>query len=371
MIGRYGGIVGTPTGLLVAIASASVILISMRYARSVLNPIFLSMFLVMGVSPVLHYLRRKGVPAWATVTIMVAAMVIAIVLFIFVFVNSLGQLDEKLPVYQQNLQEMTDDATAWFAEQGIDVTGVTESAVSPPKVFDCLTGFVGSLVNTMTSVVLMLLIVVFMIAEVYSFPKKLFGATSRQSYVAKALADFSDVTRSFLFTKAWLSALAAVIVTVVYYVFGTDFALLWGLLFFVLSFVPNIGFILSVIPPFIVTFLEFGFSRAALMVIIVIVMNTIIDNIFAPRIMAKNVGLSTLTVFLSLFVWAWVLGPIGALISVPMTLMVKHLFLNFYPTTQPVSAVLTGAEKPPKEKKKRNRRGSKKSGTDADADTGA
>ena len=209
--GRYGGIVGTPTGLLVAIASASVILISMRYARGVLNPIFLSMFLVMGVSPVLHYLRRKGLPAWATVAIMVAAMVIALVLFIFVFVNSLGQLDEKLPVYQQNLQEMTDDATAWFAEQGIDVTGVTGERRKSPGGVQILTGLVGSLVSTMTSVVLMLLIMVFMIAEVYSFPKKFFGATARQSYLSKALADFSDVTRSFLFTKAWLSALAAVL----------------------------------------------------------------------------------------------------------------------------------------------------------------
>ena len=103
------------------------------------------------------------------------------------------------------------------------------------------------------------------------------------------------------------------------------------------------------------------------MVIIVIILNTVIDNLFAPKIMAKNVGLSTLTVFLSLFVWAWVLGPIGALISVPMTLMVKHLFLNFYPTTLPVSAVLTGAEKPPKAKKKPRRRQSKKSGADTDA----
>lgn len=365
VIRRYGGILGTPTGMLVAIASAFVILISMRYARNVLNPILLAMFIVMGVSPVLHYLRRKGLPAWATVTIMVVSMVAAILLFIFIFVNSLAQLDEKLPVYQQNLQEMTDDATAWFADKGVDVTGVTESVASPSKVFDFLAGLVGGLVSMMTNLVLMLLIVVFMIAEVYSFPKKFFGASPRESRVSEALTEFSDVTRSFIFTKAWLSSLAAVIVTAVYYAFGVDFALLWGLLFFVLSFVPNIGFILSVIPPFLVTLLESGFNQAALMLIIVIILNTIIDNIFAPKVMARNVGLSTLTVFLSLFIWAWVLGGIGALIAVPMTLMVKHLFLNFYRSTVPVSAVLTGVPKPPKEKKTHRRR-SKKSGADAE-----
>jgi len=351
VVGAYRGILGTPTGMLLAIASAFGILIAMRYAQGVLNPVLLSMFIVMGVSPILHFLRRKGVPAWATLVIMIVLMLIIILLFVAVFAGSLGQLDEKLPVYQEHLQKTTDDASAWLADRGIDVSGVTEDVLSPPKLFDFLAGLVGSLINAMSSLLLMVLIVAFMIAEVYSFPKKLFGAAPRAGNLSKAMEEFSDVTRAFLFTKAWLSAIAAVIVTAIYFVMGVDFALLWGLLFFVLSFIPNIGFVLSVIPPFFVTLLESSFTKAVIVVVIVVVFNFIIDNIFAPRVMAKSVGLSTLAVFLSLVLWAWVLGGIGALISIPMTLMVKHLFLNAYPSTLPVAAAIGAPEVVPKEKK--------------------
>jgi AI-2 transport protein TqsA len=113
-------------------------------------------------------------------------------------------------------------------------------------------------------------------------------------------------------------------------------------LFFILSFIPNFGFVLSVIPPFVVTLLEYGFTRAALVVLVVVVMNTIVDNGIAPRFMSRSVGLSTLAVFLSLIVWAWILGPVGALISVPLTLMVKLLVLDSYETTRFLSLFLTG-----------------------------
>ena len=118
--------------------------------------------------------------------------------------------------------------------------------------------------------------------------------------------------------------------------------LLWGILFFILSFIPNFGFIISVIPPAIVTVLEQGFTMAIIMVAVVVVMNFVVDNILAPRFMSRSVGLSTLSVFLSLIVWAWILGPVGALISVPLTLMVKLLIFDSYESTRFISMFLTG-----------------------------
>ena len=128
-----------------------------------------------------------------------------------------------------------------------------------------------------------------------------------------------------------------VIVAVIYYAFGVDFALLWALLFFVMSFVPNIGFVLAVIPPFLVTMLESGFWTAVVVLLLVIVANTIVDSLIGPHFMSRSVGLSTLMVFLSLILWLWVLGGVGALIAVPMTLMVKHLFFDSYESTRPLS----------------------------------
>ncbi len=174
----------------------------------------------------------------------------------------------------------------------------------------------------------------------------------------ESFANFGETVKTFLFTKAWLSGLVAVMVTAIYYIFGVDFALVWGLLFFVMSFIPNVGFILSVVPVFFITLLEFGFSRAAVVVSIVIVINTIVDNYFSPKIMGKNLGLSTLTVFVSVFFWGWVLGGLGALMSVPLMLMVKLLFFDSFESTQAISDLMAT---PVREfgKQKRHKKGKK------------
>ena len=132
----------------------------------------------------------------------------------------------------------------------------------------------------------------------------------------------------------------AVVCTLIYWAFGVDFALVWGILFFLLSFVPNIGFILSVVPPFFVCLLEFGITRAVIVVVVIVVANSVVDNLVAPKIMGRSVGLSSLTIFLSLFFWSWVLGGLGALMSVPLTLMVKLLFFDSFDSTRTISEIM-------------------------------
>jgi predicted PurR-regulated permease PerM len=193
----------------------------------------------------------------------------------------------------------------------------------------------------MKSLMLMIFIVLFMISAAYSDSGTLAERMKVSGTFKRSLESFSETTRSYLFTKTWLGLIVAVIVTVIYYIFGVDFAILWGFLFFILGFIPNIGFVLSVIPPFLVTLLEFGFTRALVVLAVVIVINAIVDNGFSPRIMGRSVGLSSLVVFLSLVLWGWVLGPIGALISVPMTLMVKLLLFDSYEETRPLSELMS------------------------------
>ena len=160
----------------------------------------------------------------------------------------------------------------------------------------------------------------------------------------------------FAFVIGSLSPIVAVIVTVVYYAFGVDFALLWGLLFFVMSFIPNIGFVLSVIPPFFIALMEFGFTRAAIVVIVVIILNSIVDNGISPRVMARSVGLTTLTIFLSLVFWAWVLGALGAILAVPLTMMVKKLVLESNEGTRWVADLIGSGSPAGRRRRTRTRR---------------
>jgi predicted PurR-regulated permease PerM len=329
--------IGSPTGLLLTLASVAVIIYGMRYASGILNPILLAMFVVMGISPFIYWLRRRGLPPWATLVVVLVVFVVLILLFIAIAAGSLAQLDEKLPTYKEHLSEMTADAQAWFTDHGIDISGLTSGSLDPAHLVDIVGGLIRGGINALTNIGLMIFIVLFMIGEVFTFPSKLTDKVKMSAGFRRNLDNFSSTTRSYLFTKAWLAAIMTVIVAIIYYAFGVDFALLWALLFFVMSFVPNIGFVLSVIPPFLVTMLESGFWTAVVVLLLVIIFNSIVDSLIGPHFMSKSVGLSTLMVFLSLILWAWVLGGVGALISVPMTLMVKLLFFNSYESTRPLS----------------------------------
>ncbi len=331
----------SPTGLLLALACMTIVLFGMRYSRSILAPIFLSMFVVMGLSPILQWLRRRGMPPWASIVIVLVGFVVAAGLLVGIIAASLGQLNTVLPVYQENLSRIVSDVQSWFGGHGIDISGLTSNVLRPDKIIGWITSFIRLLISLLTNGFLIILIVAFMIAEVYSFPRKAQARLSFSPRLTETFKNFGDVTRTFLFTLTWLNMLTAVIVVVVYYAFGVDFALLWGLMFFLLSFIPNIGFVLAVIPPFFVTLLEFGFTRAAIVVAIVILFNGLVNNAVTPRFMGKRTGLSTLAVFLSLVLWAWVLGPVGALMSVPLMLMVKLLFFDAYESTRPLSALIS------------------------------
>jgi len=329
-----------PVRLLLPIALSAGIIYAMKFSAGMLNPLLLALFLTMGASPALAWMRRRGMAPWLCLVIVGTVMVAAVTLFMLIMLSAVTQLDEKMPVYQENLAHMEATATAWFADRGIDISGLTSGSLSPEAAVNAVKGLLSGIVDVMGSIFWLILLLLFMVAEAYALPRRLTQDIRMNERAARSLANFGETVKVFLFTKGWLSALVAVLVTIIYLLFGVDFALVWGLLFFVLSFIPNIGFMLSVIPVFFITLLEFGFGRAALVVIIVIVINTIVDNYFSPKLMSKSVGLSTLTVFLSVFFWGWVLGGLGALMSVPLMLAVKLLFFDSYESTRTISDIM-------------------------------
>jgi AI-2 transport protein TqsA len=343
----------SPTTLLVSLACVVIVIVGMRYAAGILSPILLALFVVMGLSPILGWLRRRGLPPWLAIVIVLLGFLAFAGAFVGVLASSTGQLDSQLPIYEENLGEMLDDGQVWFTAHGVDVSGLASDVLTAEKIMGWASSLLGSVVDALSNVVLMLFIVIFMLSQVYSFPGTMYQKLKLSKRFEQSFKEFGNVTRSYIFTKGWLAALASVVNIAVYFAFGVDFALLWGLLFFVLSFIPNIGFVISVIPPFCITLLENGLTRAVLVLAVVIVLNTVVDNVIAPRFMGRSVGLSTLAVFLSLVIWAWVLGPVGALISVPLTLMVKLLFLDSYEGTRSLSLFLSGGTKAARERANR------------------
>ncbi len=321
-----------------------IVLYGMRYASGVLNPVLLALFIVLGISPMIRWLRGRGLPAWATLVIMLILLVAVGLLFISVLAVSLRQFQDKIPFYTDRLDAIYSSIDGWFAAHGINTGDLLGGLLSPGKLAGLAKGVVTGIFGAFGNVLLMFLVVIFMIAEIFQFPAKLearYGASSR---FREAAGVFGKETRSYLFMKTWLAAIAAVINTAVFYGLGVDFPLLWGMLFFLLSYIPNIGFALSVIPPFAVTLLEQGFTRAIIVVAVLVGINFVVDSLISPRVMGRGLGLTPLAVLLSLILWTWVFGPVGALISVPLTIMVKRLFFENFESTQFLSEVLSSGD---------------------------
>lgn len=340
-----------PVRIIIPLGFVAIIIWFMQSAASILAPTFLAMFMVMAMSPALHWMRRKGMSPGLALTIVMVAFLVLGALFVVVMLGALADLEEQLPVYQANMEQMASDLEAWFMDRGIDISGLFDGTLNPENVTNFISSLIQGAVNAMSSIVLLIIVILFMVAEVYGFPNKLREKMHVSEKFNRAFHEFSDLTRTYLFTKAWLSAIMAVIVTFIYLAFGTDFAVVWGILFFVLSFIPNIGFVLAVIPPFFVTLLESGFAEAATVLIIVIVVNAIVDNGLSPKIMGKSVGISSLVVFLSVMFWVWVFGGLGGLMCVPLTLMVKILLFDTFESTRPISAFMEATVRDKSEKK--------------------
>jgi AI-2 transport protein TqsA len=349
-----GALLGGPMKLLLSLACVVIIVYGMHYAAGVLDPILLAFFIVMGMSPMIRWLRSKRIPSWATLVIMLVLVIVAGLLFVSILAVSLRQLDNKLPIYQDRLGALFTSINQWLSAQGIDAGGMLGDVLSADRLAGIAKSIISSLFGAFSDVLLMFLIVLFMASEVFQFPEKIRARFGTKSRFGKAASAFSQDTRKYLFIKTWLSALTAIIMTAVFYGLGVDFPLLWGMLFFLLSYIPNIGFVISVIPPFIVTLLEQGFWRALILVIVILVVNSVFDNAISPRIMGRGVGLTSLAVFLSLVLWAWILGPVGALISVPLTIMVKRLFLESFEETQFLAEALSSGHVVEKVRKRRS-----------------
>jgi predicted PurR-regulated permease PerM len=182
-----------------------------------------------------------------------------------------------------------------------------------------LAGFGGALTNAF----LILLTVVFILLEASSLPQKIHAALHHPGASLAGFERFVDNVRRYMAIKSAVSLMTGVVITTGLWLIGVDYPLLWGVLAFLLNYVPNIGSIIAAVPAVLLAFVQLGTLSALLSAALYVAVNMIIGNAIEPRFMGRGLGLSTLVVFLSLVFWGWVLGPVGMLLSVPLTITVK------------------------------------------------
>ncbi len=311
-------------GPLLTAAAVVIILAGMREAQEILLPFLIAIFLAVVSSPAVLWLAAKRVPRSLAVLLVVVAMVAVGTGIAALVGTSLNSFSRNLPTYQARLQEETSALLAWLEGLGVDVSlGVLLKYVDPGAAMGLASNVLTGLGAVFANGFLILLTVVFILLEVSSFAGKLRLAMGDPKLRFPHVTKFTDSVKSYLAIKTLVSLITGGLVALWVWVLGVDFPLLWGLLAFLLNYIPNIGSIIAAVPAVLLAFLQLGVGAGLTVAAGYMVVNVVVGNVVEPRVMGEGLGLSTLVVFLSLVFWGWMWGTVGMLLSVPLTMTVK------------------------------------------------
>jgi predicted PurR-regulated permease PerM len=334
---------------LTGLAAVVLILAGMRAAASVVNPLLLALLLAVICRPLVEWLQKRGLPSWAANTfilLVVPALITAVGLLV---VSSARQLNDNLPTYQQRVEALSASSQQWLNDHGIQ--GARQQLMESldlQKLAAWGASILGNFLGLLGLAGVILLFFVFLLLEASDFPAKLRRGLGAGSATLQRLRGFGESMIRYAFIKTWLGLAAAILDTVLLYALGVDFALLWGVLSFLMSFVPNLGYLISVVPPTLFALLEFGWGHAIGVLVGYQIINFGVDNIVGPRFLGGDLDLSPAVTIIAVFFWGWLLGPAGALLALPLTIAAKTLVLEPHEETRWLSVLISAQAEPSK-----------------------
>lgn len=334
------------TAAVVVISAACVIIIAgMRAASPLLVPLLLAVFIAIISAPPLFWLKKKGLPSVLAMGIVLVALLATVMVLAALVGTSLDTFVQDMPEYQRRLQDKLGTFLAWLDAKGLDIAEEKLVEIFDPGVgLQLVTRIVTSLGNVLTNGFLILLTVIFILLEAASFSDKIGTFLEDPERSFQRLTQFFQNIQRYMAIKTVISIATGAAIAVWLAVIGVDYALLWGMIAFLFNYIPNIGSILAALPAVVLALIQLGTSEALLTAAGYLVVNTIVGNVIEPRIMGRGLGLSTLVVFLSLVFWGWVFGPVGMLLSVPLTMTVK-IALDGSEETRWIAVLLGEAKK--------------------------
>ena len=320
---------GIPKGISVLIGAACFVIVvaGMRSAGDILVPFFLSIFIAIIFTPPLFWMQKKGVPNIIAI-IFIITCIIAIFYLLARFVgSSVNDFTNSLPIYRELLISKSANFQQWLAGFGIKLTDeMLKNSLNPGTAMQMAAKTLSGLSGVLTNTFLILLTVIFILLEASSFPKKIRAGLKTPEKSIANFAKFTESVNRYLVLKTIFSLITGIFISGWLAVLGVDYALLWGLVAFLLNYVPNIGSIIAAVPAVLMTLVQLGAWHTLLVGMGYMAVNIVVGSILEPKFMGEGLGLSTLVVFLSLVFWGWVLGPVGMLLSIPLTMIIKIAF---------------------------------------------
>jgi predicted PurR-regulated permease PerM len=334
-----------PRGLIILLGVAAALgaALGLREFKTILGPVFLALVLSIAVHPVRRFADRHAWPAWLGVILSLLA-VYAIVAGLFAILVIAGiQFATLLQDYAPQFQAFLRQAVQVLESVGVSQQKLQDLAnqLSPSKLVGIAGDLLGGLAGVLSNIFFLIVLLFFTVADAGDFASKLERISPRGQRLAEAFRQFAHGSRQYLAVATIFGAIVASLDVIALWILDIRYAWLWGLLAFITNYIPNIGFIIGLVPPTIIALLDHDVVTAIIVVIVYCVLNFVIQTIIQPRVVGVTVGLSATLSFLSLIIWATILGASGAFLAIPLSLFVKYLFVDVDPEHDWVGPLLS------------------------------
>ena len=309
--------------------SLFLIIIGLHQISSFVNTAFLAIVICITTTPLVNWFKRKGMSKGLSVGITALLLVGSFIGVMALILRSGEQLIQYLPEISTTSTERVADVSAALKSNNIDTTNLASFIEKLLNAgFTGVSNILSTLSSWMAILALAVLASIFMLSESTSFSNRLSNRFDSSTRVWANLNRFVVSTRHFFIVATIMGIIQGTIIAIALYIIGVPFPVTWGLLFWLLNYIPYIGIWLSVIPPMLIAGMEYGPQYALLVLIIYAVVRNVFNLIIYPKVMGDKVDISVTVGFLGLFFWGWTLGAFGALLAYPYTLLVRDVFLN-------------------------------------------
>ena len=310
---------------MISAAAVIILIFGMQAAKVLLIPFLLAIFLALITVRPMLWMQKRGVPSVAGALIIVTAMMLLLAIVAAIVGSSVAEFTAALPTYQERLDVIVRKIITFVAERvdgDLSVESLGER-LDPGWAMGLVASILNGVGDVLANVFLIFFTMVFILLEASTIPTKIAAAFGKGADEFERPRIFLDNLGRYLGIKTVVSIATGLLIGILTWTIGLDFPLLWGMLAFLLNYVPNIGSIIAAVPAVLMAMLQLGAGAAMAVALSFLGVNMLFGNIIEPRLLGHGVGISPLIVFIGLVFWGWVFGPVGMLLSVPLTMALK------------------------------------------------
>ncbi|MDF5752775.1 AI-2E family transporter [Spongiactinospora sp. TRM90649] len=343
----------TPRALVVLLCAAGAVitLAGLKAIASVAGPMFLALVLVIAVAPVRSWLVARRAPTWVLVAAPLLVILVVLLAMGAVLTVSIAQLASLAPDYSAEFARLVDQLQALAQRFGISTQQVDQAinSFNPTQVIGLVQGLFSGLLGVASSLFLIVVLVLAMCLDAAGFARIMSSGSGQLPGLASALAKFAERTRRYLLVSTVFGLLNATLNVVALYLLGVPLPLLWGVLSLITIYIPNIGFVIGMVPPAVLGLLQGGPRTMIGVILAYMAINVVTQSFILPKFLGDAVELSTTMTFLSLLLWTFVIGPLGAVLAIPLSLLARALLVDSDPSATWAAAFISGRP-PPKDR---------------------